>query len=277
MEIAQPNFIAKGDLPQLENIISILEQQRRILKSFFKALRLLEEEASDRNKRFRRLRRVSAMIEFVYQNFDVKTQCRRNTIASLDRCSRYLLFISHTPTEISAYKDEPFGAIVKGLPEFITASPHRHALIQGAIEDDTQNTVVQSDDEGGLLFVAENPKRKRQKTASICPPSPRRPESPRPSKPAPMPSTTAVIAEGVLPHRRDQAHTEQSDPIESIFESPDWLARGMMLNISASAESGPQQSLDVVPFASDGPSWLIRGIDLEAEPWWDAELDEQCS
>ncbi|KAI8691490.1 hypothetical protein NCS56_00141900 [Fusarium sp. Ph1] len=276
MEIAQRNFIARGDLPHLENIISILEQQRRILQSFFKALRLLEEEASDRNKRFRRLRRVSTMIQFVYQNSDVGTQCRRNTIASLDRCSRYLLFISHTPTEISAYKDESFGIMAEGLHDFITANPHRHVLIREAIVDDTQNMIVQSDGEEDLFFVAENPKRKRRKTASICSPSPRRSESPGHSKPAPMPSTTAVIAEGVLPHRRDQAHTEQSDPIESIFETPDWLARGMMLNIT-SAESGSQQSLDLVPFAANDPSWLSRGIDLQAELWWDGELDEQRS
>lgn len=268
MEIAQPNFIARGDLPQLENIISILQQQRRILQSFFKALRLLKEEASDRNKRFRRRRRVSTMVQFVYQNLDAETQCRRNTIASLDRCSRYLLFISHTPTEISAYKDESFGIMTEGLHEFITASPHRHALIREAMEDDTHNTVAQSGE--------DDPKRKRRKTASICPPSPRGFESPGHSKPAPMPSTTAVIAEGVLPHRRDQAHTEQSDPIESIFETPDWLARGMMLNIT-SAESGSQQSLDLVPFAANDPSWLSRGIDLQAEQWWDGELDEQCS
>ncbi|RSL83170.1 hypothetical protein CEP51_004677 [Fusarium floridanum] len=270
LKATELNFIAKGDLSQLEEAILFLKQQQDIIESFNIALRALKRGLHDYNKRHRRRKCFDDMTTFISQNYN-ETNNRRRALESLDHSSKYFCFISLTSNQIDNLTDNSFDALIDGTHEFIEANPSRHDLIRTASRE------KEAPQTEGIVFYQQPPPPKnltgkRRKRASSRTPSPRRPEPPRPSNPAPMPSTTAIMAE-VIPDRQDQVHSEQTGRTEPDLQSNSSPATQLdppddpSLDNSMPAESDSQPWQDTLAFNEDA-FWLFRGIDLDPEQFW---------
>ncbi|CRK26584.1 hypothetical protein BN1723_014243 [Verticillium longisporum] len=91
------NFIASSKLAQLDNLIESLKQQRAVLKSLLKAIRLLSQEVS-RHQKFKRIR---ATLTFIYHKAtDPEIERRCEALEKLDFASKSLCVFALTDKQI---------------------------------------------------------------------------------------------------------------------------------------------------------------------------------
>ncbi|KAG7126053.1 hypothetical protein HYQ46_000676 [Verticillium longisporum] len=105
------NFIASSKLAQLDNLIESLKQQRAVLKSLLKAIRLLSQEVS-RHQKFKRIR---ATLTFIYHKAtDPEIERRCEALEKLDFASKSLCVFALTDKQICELGNASFDVLVKG-------------------------------------------------------------------------------------------------------------------------------------------------------------------
>lgn len=310
-EMAKVNFIAQPDLIQLEETISFFMQQKAILDSLFAALGLLSQ-GPDRHKKYRRIRPMVKFV-YQEKHDNDESQRRQRVLATLDHSSKYLCFFSLKPSQILELKNEAFDAMIDGLPKFIAAESQRQKLIEERIGDYVQDIMAEFDQKTVLIIdqtssfstIArkEDQPRKRQKMSLERRRNTTKPELPKVSSLVPVPSTTASVAVEALPAQQDQEHTERANCTESnsqlrnLYSSPwqsvnighcyendwlnddgncqpDWLTRGLSLDISMMDMGNTfPPPLELLPLSET--SWLAESHVSESDGR--QELNTKCA
>ncbi|KAG8670587.1 hypothetical protein FPOAC2_09953 [Fusarium poae] len=265
--MAEINFIAQPDLIQLEDTITLFVQQKAVLDSLFAALELLSK-GPDRHKKCRRIRpMVKFVYEEKHDNDESKR--RQRVLTTLDHSSKSLCFFSLKPSQILELKNKAFDAMIDGLPKFIAAESQRQNLIEERIGDYVQNIVVEFakktvlviDQTSSFSNIArkEEQPRKRQKISLERRRNTGKPELPKVSSLVPVLSTTASVAVEALPAQQDQEHAERANCTES---------NSQLRNLSSSPWQGANMGYYYEDdwLNDDGnyqPDWLTRGLSLD--------------
>ncbi|KAK7422759.1 hypothetical protein QQZ08_009384 [Neonectria magnoliae] len=190
-ETIKANFIAEGDLEQLKSTITFLNQQKLILESLAKGLKIIISKHVNRHHKCHRIR---PMLELIYQkendaeinrlrrelaelgsknNAEVEIDCRqqqvldlalknkaendrrRRALAELDLVSKALSVFSLRPARIYSLEKTSFDALVRGLPKFVEAKPGRRDFIETAIGAYVQDTITEFEQK--VLIIDQTP------------------------------------------------------------------------------------------------------------------------